>query len=160
MLYTYSSSRTVSNMHAHIAASTPRICMTVFKASSILAVMVGLALCATQVAAAPAYKCVINGAVTYQQGLCPSAEVRKPPSIEELNAEEKRRRAGASSTGSNKVTAAIPNMPNGFRCDGRKYCSQMTSCAEAKYFLANCPSVKMDGGQRNGIPCEQQWCAP
>lgn len=44
-----------------------------------------------------------------------------------------------------------------FRCDGRTYCSQMTSCAEAKYFLQHCPNVKMDG-DRNGIPCEKQWC--
>jgi len=44
-----------------------------------------------------------------------------------------------------------------FRCDGRTYCSQMTSCAEAKYFLAHCPNVKMDG-DHNGIPCERQWC--
>jgi len=44
-----------------------------------------------------------------------------------------------------------------FRCDGRTYCSQMTSCAEAMYFLKNCPDVKMDG-DNNGIPCEQQWC--
>ncbi len=45
-----------------------------------------------------------------------------------------------------------------FRCDGRTHCSQMTSCEEAKYFLANCSNVKMDGGSRNGIPCEKQWC--
>ncbi|NOT20276.1 MAG: cold shock domain-containing protein [Sideroxydans sp.] len=45
-----------------------------------------------------------------------------------------------------------------FRCDGRIYCSQMTSCAEATFFLTNCPGVKMDGGQSNGIPCESQWC--
>ena len=44
-----------------------------------------------------------------------------------------------------------------FRCDGRTYCSQMTSCAEAKYFLAHCPNVKMDG-DHDGIPCERQWC--
>ena len=44
-----------------------------------------------------------------------------------------------------------------FQCDGRTHCSQMTSCAEAKYFLANCPGTKMDG-DRDGIPCEQQWC--
>lgn len=44
-----------------------------------------------------------------------------------------------------------------FRCDGRKFCSQMTSCAEANYFLKNCPSVKMDGNG-DGVPCEQQWC--
>ena len=44
-----------------------------------------------------------------------------------------------------------------FHCDGRTYCSQMTSCAEAKYFLAHCPDVKMDG-DHDGIPCEKQWC--
>lgn len=44
-----------------------------------------------------------------------------------------------------------------FKCDGRTYCSQMTSCAEATFFLKNCPGVKMDGNN-DGIPCEQQWC--
>jgi cold shock CspA family protein len=44
-----------------------------------------------------------------------------------------------------------------FRCDGRTHCSQMTSCDEAKYFLANCPGVKMDGNS-DGVPCEKQWC--
>jgi len=44
-----------------------------------------------------------------------------------------------------------------FRCDGRTYCSQMTSCAEAKYFLMHCPDVKVDG-DHDGIPCERQWC--
>lgn len=44
-----------------------------------------------------------------------------------------------------------------FRCDGRTHCSQMTSCAEAKYFLNNCPGTQMDGN-RDGTPCEQQWC--
>jgi hypothetical protein len=44
-----------------------------------------------------------------------------------------------------------------FRCDGRTHCSQMTSCAEATYFLRNCPNTKMDGNN-DGIPCESQWC--
>jgi hypothetical protein len=44
-----------------------------------------------------------------------------------------------------------------FRCDGRIYCSQMTSCAEATFFLRNCPGVKMDGNN-DGVPCEKQWC--
>ena len=44
-----------------------------------------------------------------------------------------------------------------FRCDGRIYCSQMTSCAEATYFLMHCPGVKMDGNN-DGVPCERQWC--
>jgi len=44
----------------------------------------------------------------------------------------------------------------GFACDGRTHCSQMHSCAEAKYFLAHCPGVKMDGNH-DGEPCEQQF---
>jgi cold shock CspA family protein len=48
--------------------------------------------------------------------------------------------------------------PSGsFRCDGRQHCSQMTSCAEATFFLKHCPDVKMDGNH-DGVPCEQQWC--
>ena len=44
-----------------------------------------------------------------------------------------------------------------FSCDGRTHCSHMTSCAEAKYFIQNCPNTKMDG-DGDGIPCESQWC--
>ncbi|MGL4668200.1 MAG: cold shock domain-containing protein [Saezia sp.] len=47
--------------------------------------------------------------------------------------------------------------PKTYRCDGRTYCSQMTSCEEAKFFLRNCPNTKMDGNE-NGVPCEIQWC--
>ena len=60
------------------------------------------------------------------------------------------------------ATAAAPAVvaaaQAGSRCDGRTRCSQMTSCEEAKFFLAHCPNVKMDGGRHNGIPCEKQWC--
>ena len=50
-----------------------------------------------------------------------------------------------------------PAPTSSFSCDGRKYCSQMTSCAEATYFLKNCPGVLMDGNG-DGVPCEKQWC--
>ena len=51
------------------------------------------------------------------------------------------------------------NVPGGqqFRCDGRTHCSQMKSCAEATWFLRNCPNTKMDGNN-DGVPCERQWC--
>lgn len=42
-------------------------------------------------------------------------------------------------------------------CDGRTRCSEMTSCAEAKWFINNCPRMRMDGNL-DGTPCEQQWC--
>ncbi|MBE2190071.1 MAG: excalibur calcium-binding domain-containing protein [Candidatus Kapabacteria bacterium] len=40
-----------------------------------------------------------------------------------------------------------------FKCDGRVHCSQMTSRAEAEFFVRNCPNTKMDG-DRDGVPCE------
>lgn len=56
--------------------------------------------------------------------------------------------------------AKVASMPHqSFRCDGRTHCSQMHSCAEATFFLNNCPGVKMDGN-RDGVPCEKQWCTP
>jgi hypothetical protein len=45
----------------------------------------------------------------------------------------------------------------GFRCAGKIHCSQMISCEEAKFYLHNCPGVKIDGNH-DGIPCEKQWC--
>ncbi len=49
--------------------------------------------------------------------------------------------------------ARIQNLQNSFTCDGRVYCSQMTSRAEAEFFTRNCPNTKMDGDD-DGIPCE------
>jgi hypothetical protein len=61
-----------------------------------------------------------------------------------------------------KATSTNPNRIHGravasFKCDGRTHCSQMTSCEEAVFFINNCPNTKMDG-DRDGIPCERQWC--
>lgn len=55
------------------------------------------------------------------------------------------------------ATTTAPSSSERFQCDGRTHCSQMTSCAEAKFFLKNCPGVEMDGNH-DGEPCEQQWC--
>lgn len=53
----------------------------------------------------------------------------------------------------------VPQMreTSSFQCDGRKHCSQMKSCAEATFFLNNCPNTTMDGNS-DGVPCEKQWC--
>jgi len=59
------------------------------------------------------------------------------------------------------IEAPVPSAPasakSNFKCGGRIYCSQMTSCAEATYFLQHCPGTKMDGNN-DGVPCEKQWC--
>lgn len=44
-----------------------------------------------------------------------------------------------------------------YSCDGRQYCSEMSSCEEATFFIQNCPNTKMDGNH-DGVPCERQWC--
>jgi len=54
-------------------------------------------------------------------------------------------------------TAAPEIRSPAFQCDGRKHCSQMSSCSEAEQFLQNCPGMEMDG-DNDGIPCEQQLC--
>ena len=45
-----------------------------------------------------------------------------------------------------------------FQCKPEKNsCSKMTSCAEALFYQERCKVPDMDG-DRDGIPCEQQWC--
>lgn len=45
-----------------------------------------------------------------------------------------------------------------FQCTSQKSsCSAMTSCAEAFFHQESCGVPNMDG-DRDGIPCEQQWC--
>jgi hypothetical protein len=136
-------------------------------ARSLTTLLLALLSATLQAQAAAPNKCVVNGKVTYQQTPCATPEVRKQPTLEELNAAEKKRREATAVAPPTAVPAgvaparsapALPALSSGFRCDGRKYCSQMTSCAEAKFFLARCPGVQMDG-DRNGVPCERQWCA-
>ena len=64
--------------------------------------------------------------------------------------------AAAPAPAPTPAPVALPSRA-AFRCDGRTRCTQMRSCDEAKFFLKNCPGVQMDG-DRDGLPCEQQWC--
>jgi hypothetical protein len=43
-----------------------------------------------------------------------------------------------------------------FQCQGKVWCSQMSSYEEAIFYLHHCPGTKMDGDS-DGIPCEQQF---
>lgn len=68
------------------------------------------------------------------------------------------RLSGVNITAPENLNFSTPvSTSQNFRCDGRTHCSQMNSCAEATYFLKNCPNTKMDGNY-DGIPCEKQWC--
>jgi cold shock CspA family protein len=55
------------------------------------------------------------------------------------------------------TSPAAGTSSSGYRCDGREHCSQMTSCAEATWFIRHCRNTKMDG-DHDGIPCEQEFC--
>ena len=58
------------------------------------------------------------------------------------------------------LNALPPTAAGGaWHCDGRKSCSQMTSCAEARFFAARCPGVKMDLNG-DGLPCTDRICSP
>ncbi|MEH6442692.1 MAG: excalibur calcium-binding domain-containing protein [Oceanospirillaceae bacterium] len=61
-----------------------------------------------------------------------------------------------SSPPATAITTTATTYPR-YSCDGRQHCSQMSSCAEAKFFINNCPNTKMDG-DHDGIPCERQFC--
>lgn len=67
----------------------------------------------------------------------------------QMNPAELARRDFAASSASGKESP--------FKCDQRKHCSQMKSCAEAVYFLDHCPGVLMDG-DNDRKPCEEQLC--
>lgn len=146
----------------------------------VAAVFAALTAVSFPVSATQVFKCTINGAVSYQSVPCPSGPPGKQPTLDQLNAAEKLKRERQASESPARAPApsgqrmpysspvvsspnAAPAAPPGrsFSCDGRTRCSQMTSCEEAKYFLANCPGVKMDGsrggsGPGNGIPCERE----
>ena len=126
------------------------------KSLSLVIAVAALLIAPFELGAVQPNKCVVNGKTTYQQDACPTGQRRDPPTVQELNAQEKKRRAAAPVL-TERVPSTMPAVASSFRCDARKYCSQMTSCEEAKYFLARCPGVKMDG-DGDGIPCEEQWC--
>ncbi len=51
------------------------------------------------------------------------------------------------------INRAFSDTNASFSCDSRQHCRQMTSRAEAEYFIKHCPNTKMDG-DRDGILCE------
>jgi endonuclease YncB( thermonuclease family) len=47
-----------------------------------------------------------------------------------------------------------PSVPDasGFHCGAKSYCREMTSCAEARFYLAKCGLTRLDG-DGDGVPC-------
>ena len=80
-----------------------------------------------------------------------------PPTYVDLEASSSSSSVANPAVTSQPVLTAQSAVAPSFACDGRRHCSQMTSCAEATYFIQHCPNTKMDGNN-DGIPCEKQWC--
>jgi endonuclease YncB( thermonuclease family) len=51
-----------------------------------------------------------------------------------------------------------PSTTSSLRCGNKKYCNQMTSCEEAKYYLNQCGVKRLDGNG-DGVPCESLCAA-
>ncbi|WP_258806636.1 excalibur calcium-binding domain-containing protein [Pseudidiomarina sp. CB1] len=54
------------------------------------------------------------------------------------------------------VQGAVFKRDPKFRCDGRRFCHEMRSPEEARFFLTNCPETQLDDNA-NGIPCEEDF---
>ncbi|RUO55451.1 excalibur calcium-binding domain-containing protein [Pseudidiomarina homiensis] len=54
------------------------------------------------------------------------------------------------------VQGAVFKRDPKFRCDGRRFCHEMHSPEEARFFLTNCPETQLDDNA-NGIPCEEDF---
>lgn len=56
------------------------------------------------------------------------------------------------------IASTRQNTQPSFSCEaGKTHCSHMRTCAEATFYLRNCPTTQMDG-DNDGIPCERQHC--
>jgi len=50
-------------------------------------------------------------------------------------------------------SAPAATASGGFSCSGKRYCREMTSCEEAKFYLDQCGVGSLDGN-KDGVPCE------
>ena len=67
-------------------------------------------------------------------------------------------RKGSCPTTSTSPASPVVSAPKtatsgGFSCSGKRYCREMTSCEEAKFYLTQCGLSRLDG-DKDGVPCE------
>ncbi|WP_043839199.1 thermonuclease family protein [Muricoccus aerilatus] len=88
-----------------------------------------------------------------RRGLWALPEAERTPPWEWRAAE---RSGGARPTEAPPAVApqrSTPAASSGFSCGGKQYCREMTSCAEARFYLNQCGLSRLDG-DRDGVPCE------
>lgn len=59
-----------------------------------------------------------------------------------------------NSHGFNTLPSYTPSKAGFSQCGTKTVCSEMSSCAEAKYFLNQCGLKRLDG-DKDGVPCER-----
>ena len=67
------------------------------------------------------------------------------------------RHGGKSGSASPTLATPAPTVPittasGGFTCGSKRYCREMTSCEEAKFYLTQCGVSSLDGNH-DGVPC-------
>jgi hypothetical protein len=117
--------------------------------------------------AAEVNKCIIDGRTTYQTQSCPpngGLKLQTANKVARISSEHAQlpQKSAKDFVAKqlplfNNVISSVTTFKSQFSCDSRTRCPQMNSCAEATFFLKNCPGVQMDG-DHDGIPCEEQWC--
>ena len=60
--------------------------------------------------------------------------------------------AAAPAPASPAASAPTAATSGGFTCAGKRYCREMTSCEEAKFYLMQCGVSSLDGNH-DGVPC-------
>ena len=107
------------------------------------------------------YKCTnANGHVIYSDTACSTvasrqavelSPIQEAPHASFFSALTEKIRGFIKSFSNDRTTSSeLPadtpsDIQQTYQCDGRTYCSQMTSCEEATFFINNCPDTKMDG---------------
>ncbi len=68
--------------------------------------------------------------------------------------------ASASAMPARPAGIAVPSAARpAFTCAGKRTCPEMTSCAEATFYLRHCSGTLQDG-DGDSVSCEDQWCGP
>jgi len=83
-----------------------------------------------------------------RRGLWGLPEADRTPPWEWRQAER-----GGGKGGATAPAAAAATSAKGFTCGSKRYCREMTSCEEARFYLTQCGVRSLDGNS-DGVPCE------
>ncbi len=75
------------------------------------------------------------------------------PEAQRMPPWEWRHGGSAKAAPASASTPAATTASSGFACSGKRYCREMSSCEEAKFYLTQCGVGSLDG-DKDGVPCE------